>query len=500
MKMTGTDWIAKWAGYHPDKVAIKEPESGRELTYSEFNAAANYAAEWLRREHKVRKGDRIALLSENSLEAFVLFSAAQKLGFILVPLNYRLTHPEIAHLLSDCDPKVVFFEATFASLLSNVRIPILPAETIMTLPSPPAGNMPAASLSTDDPLFILYTSGTTGTPKGAVYTHGMLFWNAVNTAMRLDIHFDDRAVSCTPMFHTGGWNVIPTPFLHRGASFTLLRNFDASVVNRLLEQEKSTMFMAVPTMLKLMAEAENFAATDFSHLRFFIIGGEAMPLPLIDTWHQKSVPVRQGYGLTECGPSITSLHQADAIRKKGSIGTLNFHLEMQIVDDNDQPVEIGQSGELLLSGPVVTPGYWRNESETTKAFLNQQWFRTGDVVEQDAEGYLYIVDRLKHMYISGGENVYPAEVERQLLQHPQITECAIVAQPDAKWGESGHAFYAAASGTALAENELREFCRERLAKYKIPKNFTHLAALPKTATGKTDRKTIQHSFINRRPK
>ncbi len=492
--MIGADWIARWAFYFPEKIALKEFESQRQLSYFQLNKLANFTAQLLQDEFKINKSDRLAVLAENCLEYFVLFSAAQKLGFVIVPLNYRLAAAELNYILSDCQPALILAEQKYRGKISQRNELILELESFsqklwqqLNAEVPPFSNV---KIDVEDPIFILYTSGTTGTPKGALYTHKMLFWNSTNTQMRLDITSEDRSVSCTPMFHTGGWNVIPTPFLHHGAYVCLMKKFDPALVNQLLEEEEATMFMGVPTMLQMMADAENFEQTDFSRLRFFVIGGEPMPLPLIDRWHEKGVPVRQGYGLTECGPSVTSLHQDDALRKRGSIGTLNFYLEKRIVDEQGKDVARGQVGELLLKGPVVTPGYWRN-AEATRQALHDGWFHTGDLVREDEEGFLFIVDRKKNMYISGGENVYPAEVERVLQQHHAVKEIAIIGVPDAKWGETGFAFIVLNQGMKATEDELKNFCLERLAKYKIPKYFKFVSEIPKSDTGKIDRKQLK---------
>ena len=308
--------------------------------------------------------------------------------------------------------------------------------------------------------------------------------------MRLNITSDDRSVSCTPLFHTGGWNVIPTPFLHRGASFCLTRTFDPDAILRLMEEDKSTMFMAVPTMLQMMVDSDLFSQVQLKHMRFFIIGGEPMPLPLIRKWHDKGVPIRQGYGMTEAGPSITSLHQDDAIRKMGSIGLPNFYIDTKIVDEAGNEVGANQVGELLLKGPSVTTGYWQNESVTRESIV-EGWLHTGDLVVKDDDGFLFVVDRKKNMYISGGENVYPAEVEKVLHSHDKVAEAAVIGVPDDKWGEVGSAFIVLKQGAQLSEEELIDFCAGRLAKYKTPKHIQFIETLPRSDAGKLDRKAMK---------
>ena len=503
------DWAAKWAIYRPDQIALREYETDRVLSYRELNLRGDRLAHYLTDHYGITKGDRIAILAENSLEQVILFVAAQKTGCILVPLNYRLAGPEIDYLLRNAEPRLLVYASEFSDTLAAAPARAdLPHEwdiaelatycASSTTPTPP---FPAVEPAADDPIFILYTSGTTGFPKGALYTHGMLFWNSVNTALSLIVTTESRTINCMPLFHTGGWNVLLTPFLHHGGYTVLLKKFDAATVLDLLQSERTTIFMGVPTMLKMMAELPAFAEARFPELHYVIVGGEAMPIPLIERWHERGVAIRQGYGMTEVGPNLTSLHQRDAIRKKGSIGRPNFYVEAKIIDPTGREAAPGDAGELLLRGPLVTPGYWRQPAATEKA-IRDGWFHTGDRVRQDEEGYLYVVDRIKNMFISGGENVYPAEVERVLLEHPAVAEALVIGVPDDRWGEVGRAFVVRVVDTdirrivgkeqaAVAEDELLAFCRERLAQFKVPRYVTFLAGLPKNATGKIDRQALR---------
>ncbi len=490
------DWIQRWASYHPDKLAVREHDSGRCLSYGELEILSAKAAAFLKDKLELGKGSRVAVLADFCLEYVVLFAAAQKLGFVLVPLNYRLTGREIAYMLDNSQPELFIAAEKYLPLLegqealSTIRHILKPSAFMEALEAYQVKNKVQEELEENHPLFILYTSGTTGFPKGAIYTHGMAFWNSMNTATRLDITSQDHTLVCMPPFHTGGWNVFLTPFLHHGASFTLLSKFEAGAVLRLLEEEKATLFMAVPTMLKMMLDAPEFDQVRLKSTRYFIVGGEALPIPTIESWHKKGVLIRQGYGLTEAGPNITSLNHEDAIRKKGSIGQPNFYVEYKIMGETGQPAEQGQPGELWLSGPMVSPGYWRNP-EATEAAIAGEWFKTGDVAQEDKDGFLYIVDRKKNMYISGGENVYPAEVEHFMLTHPAIEEVAVVGIPDALWGESGKAFIALREGAMLGEQEIIDWCRQGLAKYKVPKYIYFTGELPKTETGKIARKLLK---------
>jgi fatty-acyl-CoA synthase len=307
--------------------------------------------------------------------------------------------------------------------------------------------------------------------------------------MSLTINSDSRTIQCMPPFHTGGWNVLLTPFLHHGAYVCILRKFDPARVLTLLQEKRATLFMAVPTMLCMIVEEPAFQTADFSHLLYLIVGGEPMPVPLIEIWDAKGVAVRQGYGLTEVGPNLTSLHQNDAIRKKGSIGHPNFYVDIRICNEAGEEVPQGERGELWLKGPMVTTGYWRDPF-TSMEVLKDGWFRTGDIVTQDEERYIYIVDRLKNMFISGGENVYPAEIERVMIQHPEVAEVAVIAVPDKKWGEVGHAFVRANNGFNDQKN-LLAWCRKKLAKYKVPKYVAFVGEIPKSDTGKINRRLLE---------
>jgi fatty-acyl-CoA synthase len=495
------DWTQKWAIYSPDKIAVKEYETGRTLTYSELNRLANRLAHYLTHQQGMAKGERIAVLAENCLEYIILFAAAQKTGLILVPMNYRLASAEIDYLLQNAQPRMVMGEQKFQEKLQGAdtyhQIPIhwsveeLGRFCDKKQVKKEDHNFPIQEVEEDDPVFILFTSGTTGFPKGALYTHKMLFWNSINTAMSLLVNTESRTINCMPPFHTGGWNVLTTPFLHHGGYTCMMKKFDPAAILRLLQEENATIFMGVPTMLKMIADEAGFEQADFSSLYYIIVGGEPMPVPLIEQWDQKGVSIRQGFGMTEVGPNLTSLHQDDAIRKKGSIGRPNFYVQIRIVDADGQDVPVGQSGELLLKGPMVTPGYWRNEVATQKT-IEDGWFHSGDMVRQDEGGYLFVVDRIKNMFISGGENVYPAEVERVLVQHEGISEAVVIGVPDEKWGEVGKAFVV--KKAEVGADEVIGFCKEKLAKFKVPKYVVFVEELPKNDTGKIDRKSLKNQL------
>ncbi|WP_258105819.1 class I adenylate-forming enzyme family protein [Marinoscillum sp. MHG1-6] len=486
------DWISKWAQLTPHNVAVEECETGRSLTYMECNERAENLSGHLIQNYELKTGDRVMVLAEHALEYVILFSMMQKTGITLVPINYRLANSEINYLIQNCNPTLFISEHKFQEKVNDLEINVTitwfedlakMSKTKPTFPYSPV------ETSEDHPAFILYTSGSTGFPKGAIYSHKMLFWNSINTSQSLEITTEDHTINCMPPFHTGGWNVLLTPLLHRGATVALMKKFDPEQLLRLIDQKQSKLFMGVPTMLKMMADCSLFHASSLASLRYFVVGGEALPLDVIRKWHQKGVKIRQGYGLTEVGPNITSLHQDDAESKIGSIGHANFYVDYKIVNEKGERVGSNEIGEFWLKGPMVTPGYWQDQ-KATDAAITDGWFHTGDLVREDDDGYLYVVDRKKSMFISGGENVYPAEVERVLRTFPSVDEAAVVAVPDQKWGEVGKAYITIRPGQECQVDQIRQFCMDHLAKFKVPRYFEFIPEMPKNGSGKIDRKLL----------
>lgn len=486
------DWLKRWAEISPNAPAVHCADSGRSFSYAKLFERSSALASALIQRFALRTGDRVALFSQNEPEAIFLFFALQRLGAILVPVNFRFTAREADHVLRDSGAKALIYHEDFSSVVEKLEVKpeLVSFRQLqeMTFDSP-AVNL-AFDGSFDSSVMILYTSGTTGAPKGALITNKMLFWNSVNTGLRLNITSNDRTVIFHPLFHTSGWNVLTTPFLHHGASIVMLKKFDPARVLELCQKERLSVLFGVPTMMDMMARAENFSSADLSALRYGIVGGEPMPVELIRIWAEKGIPIRQGFGLTEFGPNCFSLGEADAVRKMGSIGTPNFYTQVKIVDAEGNSLEAPDAvGELCLSGPMCSPGYWQNEKATKEA-IRGGWFHTGDLVKRDGEGFFYVVGRKKEMFISGAENVYPAEIEKFLRTHPSVREVAVIGVKDEKWGEVGRCFYSTECGSPLREEELREFCQAGLAKYKIPKSFRHLADLPKGPSGKIQKRDL----------
>jgi fatty-acyl-CoA synthase len=493
------DWLAKRELLTPDKVALIDAATGERRTYREWNARANAAARLLREEHGVQKGDRVAVLALNCPEYLDVLFAAGKLGAILVPLNWRLTVRELEIILRDCAPTVLCHDETHADTARQVAglvsIPTMPLPTEAGEPAALQGPAPVTTpdLTLEDPFLILYTSGTTGVPKGAILSHRMVTWNCVNTEISWDVWGTDITPTFAPFFHSGGINVLTLPLVHKGGTVVLLRNSDPGAVLECIERERCTIVFAVPTVFQMMLEHPRFAETDLSSVRFCVTGGSSCLIPIIESYFKRGLTFRQGYGMTEVGVNCFSLAPEDALRKAGSVGRPVFHSEARIVDENDQDVGVDEVGELILAGPHVCSGYW-NRPEATAEALRDGWFHTGDLTRRDAEGYYYIVGRKKDLLISGGENIYPAEIEGLLATHPSIAEAAIIGVPDPKWGEVGRAVVVVRPGTTLTAEEVLAFCDGKLARYKIPKSVVFAPILPRNAMGKVIKAELREQF------
>ncbi len=481
------DWLKRWNLYSPEAIALIDGDSDLSVSYRDFFVRAKSGAELLRREFGISKGDRVAALATNDLDFVYLFFAVQRLGATMVPINYRLTEREVDHILDDSQTRLIVYEQAFAGVLNNRCEPKIQMSDFGRRLTEFTGSDEFLAES-ETAAMILYTSGTTGNPKGAVLSHRMLFWNSINTTMRLNLTDCDRVVTFAPFFHTGGWNVLTTPLIHRGAQVILTKKFDPDQILRLSEKHDCTIIFGVPTTMDMMARSPLFEKCQLKKMRYAIVGGEPMPIPAIESWQAKGIPIRQGYGLTEFGPNVFSLNEQDAIRKIGSVGFPNFYIDVKVVDDHGIEVPTNEIGELALRGPMCMNGYWKNEKATTET-MRDGWLMTGDLVRQDSEGYFYVVGRKKDMYISGGENVYPTEVEQVIRQIPEVSEVAVIGIPDQKWGEVGRAFVVTAA--PLQQDAVLAHCQKYLAKFKIPKQVAFLASLPKGDSGKILKRALK---------
>ena len=501
------DWLARRAVLSQDKVAVIDLTTGAELTYRQLDERATRLANSLRETRHVRSGDRIAVLSTNRAGILEAFFAAAKLTAVLVPLNYRLTVSELDYILVDCQPNVMLYETAFAATVKELRRRVVHQALAFdddsvglcyeqALADSSAKKIEVEAFDPEMPALIIYTSGTTGHPKGAVLSHRMLAWNSINTNLAWDIVSTDITTVHAPLFHTGGFNVLTLPLLHIGASLRIMPTFDAARVLEVIEQYRCTIFFGVPTMFQMMLESPRFATTDFSSVRYFISGGAPCPVPLIEAYQRRGVSFVQGYGLTEVGPNCFKLGLEDAMRKAGSIGFPTFHSEARIIDENGRDVARGEIGELILRGGHVCSGYWRN-NEATAAALCDDWFYTGDLARQDDEGYYYIAGRAKDMIISGGENIYPSEVEAVLHEHPAIASAALIGLPDSKWGEKPVAVVIANKNSTVTSEEILEFCSGKLARYKIPKQVFFVEEFPLLASGKVYKRVLREEIEKR---
>ncbi len=491
------DWLLYWSTHSPNNVALLDGETQEAWSYKDLWSKAQSGSVYLKNTVGIKKGDRILYVGQNDLSVLNLYFSAIRLGAVLVPVNYRLTPSEVAYIISNSTPALIVHDDTYEELATEalklvqdyqVQKLLLRGENSFEVQTRTNLGCLEFHAEESDPAMIIYTSGTTGFPKGAMISNSGLFWNAVSTSMRLNITQSDCAVTFLPLFHTGGWNVLTTPFLQRGAKIILIRKFEPELVLKLSQDHKATLLFGVPTTMGLMARTENFQNYKLDSIRYAIVGGEPMPLELINVWHQRNIFIRQGYGLTEFGPNVFSLNEQDAIRKIGSIGFANAYISTQVIKEDGSRAQANEVGELWLKGPACMIGYWANQKSTDEAF-EDDWFKTGDLVHFDEEGYFYVAGRKKDMFKSGGENVYPAEVEQVISKMNWVQEVAVVGIPDERWGEVGRAFVVC-TPEKFNEQELREHCSKYLAKFKVPKLFSHIHELPKAGSGKIVKKDL----------
>lgn len=499
-------WLIKREQIAPNKEAVVDRD--RRITYGQLNRRVNRLAGALA-ELGSQNGDRLAVLSYNCSEFVEIIFAAAKLGLMVVPLNWRLTASELGFMLDDSDTKVLIFDPELSVLAGEIKRTVnldtlialgaepelgaLPYEDILSRQN---GDEPEPSkqVNLDTPHIIMYTAGTTGKPKGAVLSQGASFWNALNLQLAMEFNQADRDLLALPMFHIGGIGLFTLPMLYVGGTVVIQRTFDPAETLKLLVQEDISLFFGVPAMFLFVIQNDEFKAEAFEKVRVVMSGGAPLPASLVKEYHQAGITLQQGFGMSEAAPSIATLGKDRALAKAGSIGRPVFHLNARIVDNGGRPLGPDQVGELLIKGPNVMQGYWNRPQANEEAFVDG-WFRTGDLARMDDDGDLYIVDRKKDMFISGGENVYPAEVEDAIYELEQVAEVALIGVPDEKWGEVGRAFVVVKDGMSLSEAQCLDRLKTKLAKYKIPKSVVFLEALPRNAAGKVLKKTLREERI-----
>ena len=488
--------IDRNAAFTPDKTAIAF--EGERLSYAAFAARIERAATALKQELGVGRGDRVAILSLNRPDYLVLLYACARLGAILVPLNWRLAVAEQLFILTDAGAKVLVLERAFEGVLSELA----PGTAVIGLDfTPPRGTSFESLLAGSDgtsrnphtdlscPLLIVYTSGTTGRPKGAVLRQEALFWNGVMSQHMHNMTSDDHVLTVLPFFHVGGLNIQTTPALQLGATVTIHARFTPDTALAAIEQDRPTLTVMVPAIIQAVSEHPAWATTDLSSLRAVATGSTIVPPHLIDRFVGRGVPVLQVYGSTETCPIAIYTRLGGDLSRVGSTGLAGLCCEAKVIDHAGHEMPAGAPSEIAVRGPNVFFEYWGNEAATREA-LHDGWYRTGDIGLCDADGYFWVRDRKKNMIISGGENVYPAEVERVLLEHPDVSECAVIGRPDPRWDEVPIAYVIRRSGACLEADELRTHIQAQLARYKVPRDIVFVTDLPRTALGK-----VQHFLL-----
>ena len=482
-------WTLRRARMSPDRVAVVYED--REWTYAQLHERATRLAHGLA-GLGVRHGDRVAYLGPNHPTFLETLFASGQLGAAFVPLNWRLAPPELAYQLGDCGARVLIAAPDHARRVREAGVLTVPLgepyERLLAPPGAPALDEP---VDPGETCMILYTSGTTGRAKGAMLTHANVTWNSVNLLIDVDLAADEVTLVVAPMFHVAALNQTVLPTFLKGGRVVLVPAFDPEEALRLIARHRVTYLFGVPTMFLAMARAPGWARADLSSVRSAICGGAPVPTAVIAAYQERGVTFMQGYGLTEASPGVLFLRREESVRKAGTAGTPVFFTDVRLVRPDGSEAAPGEPGEILAHGPNVMAGYWQRPEETAEVLSPDGWLRTGDIGVADADGYITIRDRTKDVIISGGENIYPAEVEEALYQHPAVAECAVIGVPDDYWGEVGRAVVVLRDGASADPAELLGFLSERIARYKVPKSVVFTDALPRTASGKVLKRQLR---------
>tara|TARA_B110000444_G_scaffold16117_1_gene13875 strand:- start:154 stop:1668 length:1515 start_codon:yes stop_codon:yes gene_type:complete len=496
------DWAKFQANTRPNKIAIRELDTNREFTYQDLEDRSSKLAEYLQKSG-VKKGDRVGILSMNCSEFFELEFACAKIGAIELPLNWRLTKPELDYILNDSEPRVLIYDKPFEEMVKELQVDCNISEILQIdqlnqdneyelALNDASGSYQKEEVTLDDNIMIMYTSGTTGNPKGAMITHQMQLFNVINLGISAAVTPEAIHLVVLPLFHTGGMNCYSNPILHSGGELILVREFEPGRVLSIIGNPEYgiTHLFAVPAPYQFMMNHPDFNTTDLSRVKYAGVGGAPCAEAILKSYIGRGVSMQQGWGMTETSPGATGLESSEAERKIGSAGKPLLHTEIKIVGEDGEELPHSEVGEIYIKGPNITPGYWRKEEATRESFIDG-WLKTGDAAYFDDEGFLYIVDRWKDMYISGGENVYPAEVENVIYQLPQIAEVGVIGVDSEKWGETGKAYIALKPDQKITAEEVIDHCLKNLAKYKIPESVEFIEALPRNATGKVLKRTLR---------
>ena len=487
------DWIGFNAHNTPDKLATIEIPSGRRQTYAQMHDRVGRVASWLQ-SLGVGRGDRVGVLALNSSDTMDIIFATWRIGAVHLALNFRLTASELDFIIGNAEPNVLIYDTDLQATVDALTVEV--DHVVETTGTGEESAFEAAirdqspvmemvELEPDDQCMLMYSSGTTGLPKGVIITHGMMLWAQYNASSSMYCSKDMVSMTVMPLFHIGGLQVFTCPALFNGGVAIILRVFDPGLTLDVFSDPELgiTHFLGVPAIFNALRDHPKNREADFSKIKVMLAGAEAVPEALVNWWYERGVVIQEGYGMTENVASCVVLGYDDVPGKVGSAGKPLKHTQIKIMKEDGTEAAAGESGELWCRGPVVTPGYWRRPDANEETFVDG-WLRTGDIGSMDADGYIYIEDRLKDMYISGGENVYPAEIENILYQLQDIREVAVIGVPDERWGETGCAVVALQDGADLTAEAILAHCRDKLARFKHPNHVVFVDALPRNATGK----------------
>ena len=519
------DWIGdhihRRAQISPERKAVIDLDLDKAYTFADLENRANRLANYLVKEFDLEKRERLAFISRNRIEMFDAFFAAGKTGSIFVPYNIRLSVEELAELIRQEKPRFLFYEEDLQDKVSRLRKKVEIEQCFILnnkinqnnskstenvskdinydeIESYEERSIHQISLHLEDIHLLMHTGGTTGMPKGAKISHRAVLYNSLNEIITWNIDHTDSTHLLLPLFHTGGWNLLTLPLLQTGGRVYINRQFDPSLTLKIIEEKEITLVFGAATIFRTIAHQSEFASTDLSSVRWIMSGAAPTPREVMEKYWDKGVKFCAGYGLTEGGPnnlSIVADHMSmEQIKKKyDSVGIPFYFTEARIVDEEGEEVETGQEGELIFSGPQIFSGYWNNEEETRQT-LRDGWVYTGDMARQDEDGYYYIVGRKKNMFISGGENVFPPEIEKRLYEMSEVHEACVIPVPDEKWGEVGKAIISLEEGAELSQEKILDYLQERLANYKVPKYITFVDELPKNDVGKIEASRVKEEF------
>lgn len=508
------DWVAFHADRTPDKICMIDQNTDRAWTYAQFHERIGYLATFMKDTWAITKGDVVAILAKNSTDYYEVQFACFRLGAILLPLNWRLAEPELLYILNDAKPKALVYDNEFAhriptlldgtSVEHSLRIDLgaEPSDTSLeyeeALDQANVVTVMDALIDHDTVVTLMYTSGTTGHPKGVLITQGMTFWNAINISIPTGLNRDSVYYVILPTFHTAGLNLYANPVLHWGGTNIIAREFDSGLTLKTIgdPQNGVTHFFAVPAIYLFMSQHADFDKADLSHIQSWGCGGAPMPVALLETYAKRGIIVQLGFGMTETSPTVFLIDKRRALEKPTSVGKPMMHTRVRVVDDDFNDVAQGEVGEVIISGPNIAPGYLNrpdaNEENFTIGEYGNRWLHSGDAGMIDDDGCIYIVDRYKDMYISGGENVYPAEVEQVIFQLEHVADVGVIGVADERWGESGMAIVV--KNGDIDPETIIEHCRANLARFKVPKDVVFVDELPRNASGKILKRVLRDQF------